>query len=640
MAKGLEGIITSISKQLGVLEKNIDDIYYGSKLKNTGIKLPGSKTKVNGIKPLVEEISKFDLCNVLTYATSNLNLSTVTGANTVVSRKLAALQDKAKELAKVIDSNTLSANSLKDPSQVSKINEALQSIVGNIDSDTVAVMPQLANAKNFLDDIQGTLSAFTPATSSTGVSVQFRNLNTIPNAEVQRLLSKIRGVQSTVSSIANMKSVQDLLNIANNAGNLNVANQLKRLQQAVDPARLLPAFRDVARTLKSLNQIILKILNFVKILQVIGKVAQVLLKVLNVVAKVLSFIPIPNMVTVVTITQKFSDALQNVKKLIENGLKRVVQIKSLVELIYSFTLGVTAKIQELIRLVDIIIFNLQTCEQLSGTSGPVVAELQDGITRIGSSIGRLNAFTNSYAAATEAVATGNSIIFEGYTLSILEEEVVERGVRNKRRRAVALDSRGVLVAETQLTFATDKFTLYEELKLLLKNQGLVSDTGAVGESELAGLLAVDVTEDFVSEEDAYKSVGVESEQELVITSAAVSAEVSNFIRGIKKGGRKFRRRVRQITAKFASSSAQALKQTAKSGNFKPSSPINKFAGSFGRTAKVSQGAAERDRPSPDLLTPAQRTRWQTVASSPITSKALRAKARNILEKDREAQEGE
>lgn len=637
MAKGLEGIISSIATQLGIIEKNIDDIYYGSRLKNTGIKLPGSKAKVNGILPLVQEISKFDLCNILTYITSNINLNNIAGQNTAAGKKLKALQDKARKLAKELDGGSLTSNTVKDNTKLSKLNESLREILSDIDSDTVAALPQLANTQNYLEDIRGTLSSFLP--QAPGSTIQFQNLNTIPNAEVQKVLNKIRGVQSTLYSLSNINNVQDALNLANNAAGLNVANQLKELQKVINPAKLLPAFKQVASTLNTINQIVLKILNFVKILQVIGKVAQVLIKVLDIITKVLSYIPIPNMVTVVTVTQKFSDALQKIRKLLENALKRVLEIQALVELLYSFTVDLSAKIVEIKNLVNIIIFNLESCESLNNVSEPIVAELKVGIARIDNGIARLSKFTDAYAAATKNNMQGNEITFNGYVLQIIEEQVVDKSVRNKRRKAIALDSRGVLVAETELTFATDRYTLYEELKLLLKNQGLVSDTGAVGEGSLAGLLGADVTEDYISDKDIYSDLGIDSEQELIDTSAAVSAEVGTFIKGIKKGGRKFKKRVTQITSKFASTSAQTLKQAAKEGKFKATSGIaNKFAGSFGKAAKVSQGNLSADREgaeqvSQDLLSDEQKTKWIKIVTSDNISPTLRQKAYEILQKD-------
>lgn len=626
--KGIEGVIASIARQISVLEKNIDDIYYGSKLKSTGIKLPGSKSKVNGVLPIVEEISKFDLCNILTYITSDINLNSIAGANTAVGKKLKQIQDKSRELSNFLDGQSLNSNSLKDKNQITKAADNIKEISTLIDSDVVAVMPQLANTKNYLQDIQGTLTGVTIGQGS-------QNLNTIPNADVQKVLNKLRGVQSTLTSLSNMKSAQDVLNLVNNSGIANVARQLQQLQKVINPARLLPAFRSIAGTLRSVNQITLKVLNFVKILQVIGKVTQVILKVFDIIAKILSSIPVPNIATVVALTQKLSDALQKIRKLIEAGLKRVSEIQALVELIYNFILGLSAKIQELIRLVQTIVFNLEICEEIRNTEGPLLAELQDGITRLNSTITRLDRFTNSYAAATTG-ANRDQITFQGYTFTIVEEDVVDRGIKNKRRKAIALDSRGVLVAETQLTFATDRFTLYEELKLILKNQNLISDTGAVGEGNLAGLLAEDLTEDFVADQDIYNSIGIANERELATTAASATAEVGSFINGIKKGGRRFKRRIAQIMSKFATSSAATLKDSAKAGTFRGiSSPPSKFAGSFTKTAKVSQGEAPKPI-SRAILSSTDRAKWTSISRNPTVSLGLKKKAEEILEKDQTA----
>ena len=126
---------------------------------------------------------------------------------------------------------------------------------------------------------------------------------------------------------------------------------------------------------------------------------------------------------------------------------------------------------------------------------------------------------------------------------------------------------------------------------------------------------------------------------MIDTSAAVSAEVGTFIEGIKKGGRKFKKRVAQITSKFASTSAQTLKQAAKEGKFKATSGIaNKFAGSFGKAAKVSQGNLSADREgaeqlSQDLLSDEQKTKWIKILTSDAISQTLRQKAYEILQKD-------
>jgi hypothetical protein len=598
--KGIEGIVVSITKQLANIDSKVDDIYYGNKTKNTGIKLPGSTSKVNGILPIAQEIAKIDLCNILTFLLSNTKLP----QDSVVGRKLKRLEEKTKALGDKLAKTKVGSAAIKNTQNLKDISLAIADTTDLIDNDVISVVPQLANAKNYLDDIRGTITSYS-------------NLNTIPNADVQRILSKLKGVESTVSSMKTISSAQDALNIVQNVTNLNITNQLRDLQKLINPAQLLPTLKRISITLKGINQIALKILNYLRILQVISTVTTALLKVLDVIQKILSFIPIPNMVTIVTITQKFSDALQSIKKIIDTSLKRVAQIGKLVELIYNFAISLIAKLGDLITILDTIIYNLQTCEVTSDS--PVVEDLLDTKASLQDTTGRLAAFTSTFAAAAKA---GDVRLYNGLTLRIVEEEVVDNGVKNKRRKAIALDTRGVLLAETDLTFATDTDTLYQELELLLRNKRIVNDTS----SGVGSINTDPLNLDFPSDEEAYLSVGLSSEEELVATSAEASAEVSNFIDGIKKGGKKFKRIIRQIVSKFATDSAQSLKASAKAGTFKGTSPTSgKFAGSLGTASKTSTGSQGQR-----TITSEDKAKWEAIIRNPKTSSTLRARAQQII----------
>jgi len=61
-----------------------------------------------------------------------------------------------------------------------------------------------------------------------------------------------------------------------------------------------------------------------------------------------------------------------------------------------------------------------------------------------------------------------------YKIVIIEEELVDEGIRNKRRRGVALDLNGIQVAQSDLTFATDDAIIIQEVKLILRSMGLIS----------------------------------------------------------------------------------------------------------------------------------------------------------------------
>jgi hypothetical protein len=425
--------------------------------------------------------------------------------------------------------------------------KSLNELSSTIDTDAVTIVPQLANSKNYLDDIRGSIS-------------QYTDLNTIPNADIQRVLGKIRGVKSTLDSISSINSIENVLDLASRASGININNQIQGLQKKINIAQIIPAIRYLSNLLKAVNKITLKLLSYVKILQTIGTVLQVLLKVLGILVKVLKAIPIPLMFVTSSVTQTLSSALQRIEKFLEATTKRVTQIISIVELVYNFIIGVSAKISELISLLDILILNLRSCEIISdpktGTDPRLLEDLlavkQDLVT----TQSKLDGYTAEYAKA-KADNTGKQRTYNGYILKIVEEEVVDGGIKYKRRRGIATDSKGVLVAETQVTFATNLEVIYEELKLLLKSTPPKLDTGPV--VDVPGLPPEQ------SDDEVYESIGLANEEELNQTSVDINAEISNFIGSIKKGGKKFQKTTRKNLAKFATDNAQQIKLDAKDG---------------------------------------------------------------------------
>jgi len=659
--KGIEAVITNIANQIAVIEKGIDDIYYGNKAnlaKGRGIKIPGTTGKINGLLPIVKEINNVDFCNILAMAVSkgtSTDINKLVADNSSVGKKLNKLKELSGKVSDTLNSGKVTQELTKlaskklgtdQPADVQKLpllpitsradydtdgkvlsvtteltttlitykpdssveipfvdansatlrtftvarppgpgltNEALineivtnhteyinlqntlrrkvvslaetttgrtasptpatdeflkslNELTSTIDTDAVSIVPQLANSKNYLDDVRGSIS-------------QYTNLNTIPSGGVQKVLGKIRGIQSTLDSISSINSIQDVLDLASRAAGINLNSQIQGLQKKINIAQIIPAIRYISRLLKGVNQTALKLAGYVNILQTVAKTLQTLLNVLGIVVKVLKAIPIPLMFVTSSVTQTLSSALNRVEKFLEATTKRITQVITVVELVYNFVVGVSAKISEILSLLDILIYNLQTCEIIPNKE--LVKDLVNTKKNLESTQNKLDAYTAEYAKA-KADNTGKQRTYNGYILKIVEEEVVDRGIRYKRRRGIATDSRGVLVAQTQPTFATDTEVIYGELKLLLKAAPPKLDTGSGIELAL-------------SSADIYKSIGIADEGELNQTSQNINAEISSFIGSIKKGGKKFQKTTRQNLAKFATSSAQQLKTDAKAG---------------------------------------------------------------------------
>mgnify|MGYP003343701836 CR=1 FL=1 len=94
---------------------------------------------------------------------------------------------------------------------------------------------------------------------------------------------------------------------------------------------------------------------------------------------------------------------------------------------------------------------------------------------------------------------------------------------------------------TELTFATDKEVIFEELILLLQNSGFNIDTA-----------------DILADADIYNALGVKGEKQLQELNRSIQADVSSFIGGIKKNGSRFKRRIRSKLAGFGAGAVGGL----------------------------------------------------------------------------------
>jgi hypothetical protein len=271
----------------------------------------------------------------------------------------------------------------------------------------VTLVPQLAGNKNYMDDVSSTLNKFT-----TGA---------IFSQDAQKILTRIRGLKSAVDSLQTIDTPQDVINTIQNITGINLNTQITNLQKKINPAELLPAFKQVSKVLKTFNQVALRILNFVRILQLTEKAQRFLVTVLQVIERILALAPIPLFPLIASVTQGLQIALQRIKTFLVSVQKVLDQISRLVGIIYSFILGLVDKVTSLDRLVQTIIFNLEVCAPTRDS--PILKDLQNSSSQLAEVVDRLNAFTENYRAAEADPAKKT---YNGFTLSIVEEELITK----------------------------------------------------------------------------------------------------------------------------------------------------------------------------------------------------------------------
>lgn len=154
----------------------------------------------------------------------------------------------------------------------------------------------------------------------------------------------------------------------------------------------------------------------------------------------------------------------------------------------------------------------------------------------------------TYILDFEGKTDPNLSQFGKYQIRVVDEEVVETTVRNRRRRGIALDTNGAIVTQSDLTFATNSAIIIEEVKQKLVSLGLVNPVAStispidlqVFTESYNYLDNNDILDDnlTISEGDIESADNLDENQGL-----GLQAFVNNL-----KGGKRLRRRMRKQLA--------------------------------------------------------------------------------------------
>lgn len=668
--KGFEGIVTTISIGVGTVENGIRNVAYGKANGDGGIKFPGNKTKTSGLIPILREINKIDLCNIINYALRSLNLA----GEGPIGKKFTQLRETAQSILDVIDGGVLLNPKNANQQDVATLIQKLQTLNDDIDGDVVALFPKVQTYKNDITNLVGILTHYNAAVASydvlrkraedaannpsnppeeTPTTAELETmqraaaisrggitttdiLSQVANEEVQKVLRTVQEIRRVLQLIISFTSVSDIASTL-------IPNEIKELQKIVSPTKLIPMLKVILNLAKGLNQIIQQVLGYVTIAKVVVKVLRILIDVMRVAIWVFRVLPMPLMFA----TSGIMDGLVWARQLLDNildGAEKVVnQIGKLVDLIFGFFTLISQILEEVIQQIEVLIFTLESCAGVDEAG--TIRALKEVKAALLSTQDEVNSLTSNYTAAL-----GNSNIkrYNGYTMEIQEEEVFEESVRYKRRRAVAFDYSGVLVESTDLTFATDRTILFEELRLKLVNSGYIQDTGAIvpGLDFLTDALQANADLP-TSTTDIYASIGVVTQngldpQQLMKDEASEIKKQINAVIGNIKGGEDLRKKsqasVQESNVKLKESLSSgeanpALNQPTTGGLASKSQPVVNKGGTANpdRLSNVEvkrlQGIKESAEQSPDRekLT---KTKTYTLAVEKLAADAKARKEEN------------
>jgi hypothetical protein len=273
------------------------------------------------------------------------------------------------------------------------------------------------------------------------------------------------------------------INIATLALGGQEAEINKKLAGIIQPERFRESVGFLVKQVKAVDKAIVQIQATVKLINTILRIINTLTKVYKFVIKILTKLPTPLAVggggspvisqTNATVNTQ-SDRISKTNQIIDDLGKITIQVSKFLS--GTILLNIKRIRREILRLLtglNILYKNLQACPYTNNDTA-LLNTVQ----------GSIDSLNNNLVTLDELFPTakGNAILpslYEGYTIDIIKEEIVDVGITLIRRRVVVADQRGVIEYEGTPTYAPDDQVLIKEGQYYINKQNQIrtSDEG-------------------------------------------------------------------------------------------------------------------------------------------------------------------
>lgn len=529
--KGLEKAVGNINTYVLKVETKISETLFGAYALQGK---PGNglnKALDRGIIKLLEELSSINICAIFNSLANNKLGKSFNPSDPkprpeepVLTKVKYEVQMNAFKLQSLIDAYYAGGVSVTElvRSVNLSINALLSPDIGLNNPDIRKQFPEVDLISNFLRDRLGDFSSDVSGNAA------------IPQNRVQSILDSINKIRSFCVAI------QALNNPAAIVGSIpSLQDQLNKLNQLVKPEKLVPLLKRTLKTCKAANSTCRSVLGYISKAQTIIRIIKAILQALRAVQTFLLANPAPSIYTTLGISTTLSNKLQKVVqgKGINQLLAVVKQISNVLDTAYSLVTVLVAGLNGILKSLNILLLNIQSCRRDVDPNGDVEKEVIDTIKEIEQTRNDLQKFIDTVNQGKERIDN----TFGGYTIQIITEQLADEGIVLKRRYGVALDKNGTIVVQSTPTFASLDQIIINEVKALLSSKGLVKAAAPTEDLEVLSnvdkyLESDDISaQDFIDIQGEAIQVGEEEEDEMGLQS---------FVNDLP-GGRAFRRRARR-----------------------------------------------------------------------------------------------
>lgn len=269
------------------------------------------------------------------------------------------------------------------------------------------------------------------------------------------------------------------INIATLALGGQEAEINKKLAGIIKPEQFRESVGFLVNQVKAIDKAIIQIQATVKLINTILRVINVLIKIYKFVIKILKFNPTPTSTppgvgVPIGVINTQSDRISKSNQIINDLEKIIGQVTKFLS--GTILLNIKRIRREILRLLtglNILYKNLKSC-QYTNNDTALLNTIQ----------GSIDSLNNNLLILDELFPTTKSnttlpSLYNGYTINILKEEVVDKGITLLRRRVIVADQRGVIEYEGTPTYAPDNQVLLKEGQYYINKQNQIrtSDEG-------------------------------------------------------------------------------------------------------------------------------------------------------------------
>lgn len=483
-AKGIEKIISISTKTIFKIQNGVDQVVYGKQI-------PKDKKPKNpldyGLLKILDAISSVDFCNIINYGISQIgnqsnkknqfDPSKPPNENaSQLDKQKFKLQKLAYQIQSLIDSIPTDINSISSDGKKKEVFNVIQ----NISSIFNEIKDQLSPELNQINSITGvSLTSTFPNLKKIfyGIEDKLAFLNKwndyrqIPISDFQKIINLLDKIKLYCIIIQGFSSPTDVLKFGLTKFSNTSQNDIKKIQEFIDPARAIPTLKSMIQVVVSLNLLIANVLRIISLSQVVIKLLTLLISIFKKIQFFFLALPAPTAFTTVGITTTFSDKFQNLlkDKGTDNFTKRLSQINILLSLLYNFCKNLSSILFDIIEKLKIIIANLDQC---NNANKDIINELKNQTDKLENNKNQLDKFI---ATKNEANNTSKAKTAGKYTIDIVTEEVIDFNFKLRRRYGVAIDSNRQIILSSTPTYASDDAIIIAEVKQLLSAKGLIKN---------------------------------------------------------------------------------------------------------------------------------------------------------------------